>query len=328
MSLAAGSVPLAEVVRNGFVESVHHGCVALVGADGDIIGSAGQPQTVIFPRSALKPLQLAAMLDAGLQECEWTATELAVMASSHSGESMHTSLVRSILHRFDLDDSVLANTPGWPMDQVSRESLIRKGAAAPASIYADCSGKHAAMIITCAINDWPLVGYTSAQHPLQQRIAATVEAFTGDHIEHQGVDGCGAALFSCTVAGLARAYARVMTAPAGSSIGQVRDAMRQHPELVAGTTRDVTALMNELPGLLVKDGAEGVMAAGLPDGRAIALKIADGAARPRANVLTAALRALDVDISDVNSRWIRADVQGGGGIVGYLQETLNIHWEA
>lgn len=328
MSLAAGCVPLVEVIRNGFVESVHHGCVAITRADGALAASEGDAQTVIFPRSTLKPLQLTAMFAAGLGAHHFTDAEIAVMASSHSGESVHTDTVLGLFRTFDLDPALLRNTPGWPMDQATREQLIREGANAPASIYADCSGKHAAMLITSALNGWPLDTYRDPSHPLQRLIATTIADMTGDAVEHIGIDGCGAALFSCTLAGLARAYGRLMSAEAGTSAGRIRDAMRNEPLHVAGTTRDVTALMQQVPGMLLKDGAEGVMAAGLPDGTAVALKIADGAARARTGVLLAALKAMEIDISGVNPRWIRADVRGGGEIVGYFQTTLSVHREA
>ena len=328
MSLAAGCVPLVEVVRNGFVESVHHGCVAITEAGGAVVGAAGNPQTVIFPRSTLKPLQLVAMFDAGLGAHDFTDAEIAVMASSHSGEDLHTQTVMGIFSKFDLDSTLLRNTPGWPMDKATRESLICGGVDAPASVYADCSGKHAAMIITSALNNWPLDTYREPSHPLQQLIAARVSEMTGDRVDHIGVDGCGAALFSSTLAGLARAYSGLMTAADGSSTARIRNAMRNQPLHVAGTTRDVTALMREVPGLLLKDGAEGVLAAGLPDGRAVALKIADGAARARSGVLLAALKWMEIDISGVNPRWIRAYVRGGGEIVGYFQTTLSVHGEA
>ena len=66
--------------------------------------------------------------------------------------------------------------------------------------------------------------------------------------------------------------------------------------MVGGPTRDVTVLMRLVPGLMVKDGAEGVQIAALPDGRAIAVKIADGGGRARAPVTIAALRSLGIDI--------------------------------
>lgn len=65
--------------------------------------------------------------------------------------------------------------------------------------------------------------------------------------------------------------------------------IRQHPDLVAGTRRDVTALMRAVPGLLAKDGFEAVQLAALPDGTAVAVKIADGGDRARPAVLAAAL---------------------------------------
>ena len=65
--------------------------------------------------------------------------------------------------------------------------------------------------------------------------------------------------------------------------------------MVGGPRRDVTRLMQLVPGLLVKDGAEGVQVAALPDGRAVAVKIADGGGRARTPVTIAALRSLGVD---------------------------------
>ncbi len=50
-----------------------------------------------------------------------------------------------------------------------------------------------------------------------------------------------------------------------------------------------------MPGLLAKDGFEGVQLVGLPDGRAVAVKISDGGDRARMPVTVRALEALDVD---------------------------------
>jgi L-asparaginase II len=68
--------------------------------------------------------------------------------------------------------------------------------------------------------------------------------------------------------------------------------MRAHPEYVGGERSEVTGLMRAGPGSLVKDGAEGVYAAALADGRAVAVKVADGGHRAGQAVLVAALRAL------------------------------------
>jgi L-asparaginase II len=70
---------------------------------------------------------------------------------------------------------------------------------------------------------------------------------------------------------------------------------------------------------MAKDGAEGVFAAALPDGRAVALKVADGSNRARPPLMHAALRALGVDVSGVDpAAWI-SPVLGHGRRVGEVR---------
>ncbi|MFD7891685.1 asparaginase, partial [Streptomyces albidoflavus] len=58
----AGPSPvLAEVVRSGFVEGVHRGSVVVLEADGSVAWSLGDPDRPVFPRSANKPMQAAAI---------------------------------------------------------------------------------------------------------------------------------------------------------------------------------------------------------------------------------------------------------------------------
>jgi L-asparaginase II len=70
-----------------------------------------------------------------------------------------------------------------------------------------------------------------------------------------------------------------------------------------------------VPGLIAKDGAEGVYAAALPDGSAVALKIEDGSQRARPPVMVAALRRLGVD-APVLSELATTLLLGGGQPVG------------
>ncbi len=315
---------LAEVVRNGFVESRHFGSVSVVAGDGvDLLG-VGDVSATMFARSALKPLQLVAMLRAGLDQYRWEPELLALMASSHSGQSVHIAGVQRILARVGLVQTDLSNTPALPMDPAARAALRSTGVTEKAAIYADCSGKHAAMLATCVANDWPTGGYLEPAHPLQQAVRAVVAEFTADDVEHVGVDGCGAALFSCTTRGLAFAYARYATADISSWEGQVAAAMRSHPVMVAGHGRDVTSAMQAVPGLLAKDGAEGVLAAAVISAEhgplGIAIKIGDGAARPRAVVLAAVLHRLGV--LDSPADWAESPVLGGGRVVGHIQSAF------
>jgi L-asparaginase II len=184
----------------------------------------------------------------------------------------------------------------------------------------NCSGKHAAMLATCVANGWPVGDYLDPDSPLQTAITAAVEELAGERVQHVAVDGCGAPQHALTLAGLARAFARLTTAAPGTNERRVADAMRAAPELVGGTGRDVTAFMQAVPGLLAKDGAEGVYGVALPDGAALALKIDDGAARARPPVLVEGLRALGVT-SDALDALATVPVLGGGRPVGEVRAT-------
>ena len=153
------------------------------------------------------------------------------------------------------------------------------------------------MAATCVINGWPVRGYLDPGHPLQQLVARTVAELTGEEPERTSTDGCGTPLFALTLRGMARAFGKLAAASGTSAEAAVAGAMRRHPEMVAGEDRDVTALMRLVPGLLAKDGFEGVQLVGLPDGRAVAVKISDGGDRARMPVTVRLLAALDVDTS-------------------------------
>lgn len=305
---------LVEVVRSGFVECVHGGSVVALDEHGGVVLKAGEPDAPHLPRSANKPLQLVGMLRAGL---ELVPPDLAVAASSHSGETAHVRRVRDLLNRNSLPESSLACPPALPLGEEAARAVLAAGGG-PSRAFMNCSGKHTAMVLTCVLNGWPVPGYTEPDHPLQQALRGTVEDLAGEPVGAVAVDGCGAPLFGLTLTGLARAFARLVTAEPGSPEWRVADAMRAHPDLVGGAGRDVTALMAGVPGLLAKDGAEGVYAAALPSGAAVAVKVADGAQRARLPMLVGALRRLGVQ-APVLDELAEVPVLGGGRQVGSVR---------
>ncbi len=305
----ARGAELAWVVRSGTVESVHTGHLLALAADGTDVLALGRPEQQIYARSSLKPLQTVAMLRAG---AELTEEQLALACASHNGEGRHREVVRSILAAAGLTESDLGNTPDWPL--LAEAAAAWRDAGRDAEpIAQNCSGKHAAMLATCVAAGWGTADYLEAEHPLQQHILAVVAELTGEEIQHVAVDGCGAPQPSTTVRGLARAFATIATAAEGTAEHRVASAMRAHPFLVAGTGRDATAAMQTVPGLIAKDGAEGVYAAALEDGRAVALKVSDGASRPRPVLLGAALHALG---EHGRWPWAQVPVLGHGEQVG------------
>ncbi len=251
------------------------------------------------------------MLRAGLR---LPPRHLALACASHSAEPMHLDGVREMLADAGLTEADLRNTPDLPYEPAERDVWVAAGRAAR-PLAQNCSGKHAAMLATCRAAGWDTRTYLDPTHPLQQRIAETIEEVCGEPVAATAVDGCGAPVAAVSLAGLARAFGRLATAGPGTDAALVADAMRAHPELVGGSRRDVTALMRGTTGAVAKDGAEAVYAIGLPDGRAVALKVADGGARARTVVLAAVLRRLGVE-SAAYARLEDAPVLGHGEPVG------------
>ncbi|HEX3089081.1 MAG TPA: asparaginase [Ilumatobacteraceae bacterium] len=296
--------PVAITQRSGCDESVHFGAVVGLSSDGEIAFAVGDPSASIYPRSSNKPMQATAMVRAGLQ---LPPELLALVCASHDGTPAHLDAARRILATTGLDEWSLANTADLPLDTESARNVLRAGGG-PTSLQMNCSGKHSGMLATSSINGWPVdASYLSPDHPVQQHITATIDELVGEPHSHIGVDGCGSPAHVISLLGLARGFRSIATGAAGPSGDDVYLAMTTHPEMVGGTGRDVTHFMHGIPGLMAKDGADGVFAAALPDGRAVAIKIADGANRARPAVMVAALQALDVDTSAVESivtQWI------------------------
>jgi L-asparaginase II len=223
-----------------------------------------------------------------------------------------------------LDETALRNTKDLPLDDDAARDVVRSGGGAT-SLQMNCSGKHAGMLATCVACGWATdESYLHRDHELQKLITAMMPEMIGEEVANIVVDGCGAPAHSMTLSGLARGFRAVAMAKAGSPARVVGDAMRAYPQMVGGPTRDVSLLMAGISGLVAKDGAEGVYAAGLPDGRAIALKIADGANRARPPVMRAALLALGVDVSGVDERAFSSPIFGHGKIVGEVRVVDNL----
>ncbi|NEC04978.1 asparaginase [Streptomyces sp. SID7909] len=311
---APGLPVLAEVVRSGFTEGHHRGSLVVLAADGSVELSLGDPMAPVFPRSSSKPMQAAAVLRAGL---DLTGERLALAAASHSGEDFHLDLVRKMLTEHGLSPEDLQTPPDLPLDAVEAETYLAAGRVRE-RITMNCSGKHAAMLAVCARNGWDMDGYLDPAHPLQQLVHQVVEEAAGEEVAAVGTDGCGAPLMAISLVGLARAFRGFVTAEPGTAERRVADAMRAHPEYVAGTRRPDTWLMREVPGTLSKMGAEAVQAVALADGRALAFKIDDGSIRALGPVLARALGLLGID-APVVGRIGRAPLLGGGVEVGEIR---------
>ena len=304
--MRAGEV-LLEVVRNEMVESIHNGHLLILDSSGNDLLKLGDVDELIYPRSAVKSLQASAMLRAGLKV---SGPQLALACASHAGSQAHLDVALSILRSAGVDENALRNTPDKPLDPKERAAW---GDKAPTSLAANCSGKHSAMVATCVANGWDLESYKKPDHPLQRAIAAEFEKLSGEKITKGGVDGCGAALFAISLRALANAV-RNLTLSNEPIHQEVVNACRNNPVMVSGIGRLPTLLMQKVPGLFVKDGAEGVMIMSTPKGEVIVWKMSDGSQRGNSPLSIATLSHLGISV-DLE----RENVMGDGQVVGEIR---------
>jgi L-asparaginase II len=294
---------LVRQTRNGIVESVHRGDVVEVDATGRIVRLLGDPDRVVTLRSCVKPFGLLALIEAGgIEAFELTTPEIAIMASSHSGEDIHVRTLQGIYRRAGISQTVLAcGSEGMPLDVLTAARLARDGEKA-GPIRHMCSGQHSALILLCRLNGWPFEDYWLEDHPVQVAYRAAVAAAFGTRPDRlrMAIDGCGIPTYAFALHEVARAYALLADPDAvpasdprralSSSLRTIRDSMLAHPEMVGGNRdRLDTAVMQAVPGgIISKGGMEALRGlAILPgnpsgDGRrpggatGMALKIEDG----------------------------------------------------
>jgi L-asparaginase II len=301
---------LAEYIRDGVVESEHRGFLAALNSDGSIFKSLGDVETKIFPRSTIKCAQASAMVRSGF---DLEPRLLALAQSSHSGGQMHMDGAREILASVGLNESALQCALDRPLGDAERRAW---GEKPPTQIAMNCSGKHSAMLATSVKNGWPIENYLEASHPLQLAIRSELEELAGEKISLTSTDGCGAPLFLLSLIGLARAV-REITISTDPVHQRVMSAARAFPEMVGGIGRHNTEMMQQVPGLFMKDGAEAVNVCSLIDGRTFVFKVSDGSLRAFRTIVHACLKEFGIDTALTPEK-----VMGGTRVIGTIRATI------
>jgi L-asparaginase II len=273
-----------EITRGDMVESRHRVSISAIDAAGAVVFEAGDTEALIYPRSAIKPLQALVLLESGAADAFGLgAAEIALAAASHSGEPRHVAVVRDWLTRLGLSDADL---------ECGVHAVA--GVATPTALHNNCSGKHAGFLTVARHLGIPTKGYIAPDHPVQRKVMARVAEMAGAALERapRGIDGCGIPVFGIRLADLARALMRFATEPASA---RIRAAMAAEPFMVAGSKRFTTRVIEASRGaVLIKEGAEGVYAGAIPTrGIGIAVKAEDGATRAAAAATGHVLRRLN-----------------------------------
>ncbi|WP_174803842.1 asparaginase [Martelella limonii] len=294
---------LVEVTRGNVVESRHRGMIAVVDGSGRVAYQAGDIDNVVFPRSACKAIQALPFVESGAADAfGFGDREIALSASSHSGEDAHAALAGEMLARAGRSVDDLECGAHWSFQQ---PVLIHQARTRdmPDALCNNCSGKHSGFICACVHQGIDTRGYSGYDHPLQAEIRAVMEDVTGSAVGSDlcGTDGCNIPTYALPLKALARGFARLWT---GEGLSQSRanaarrilSACMAEPYYVAGSNRACTELMSLAPGrIFAKTGAEGVFCAVLPEkGLGIALKCDDGTTRA-AEAMVASVLARFID---------------------------------
>jgi L-asparaginase II len=299
--------PLAAITRGALVESVHRGRLVVCDPDGNVLEAVGDPEAYIYARSSAKPFQGLPLVHSGAADAfGLTNRELAVVCASHNAEEPHLVAVRSILEKAGLTEDDLQSGAHPPLYEPEADKLIRSGEV-PRPIHSNCSGKHAGMLAVCVHEGYETATYRDPAHPLQRRILGLIAEVCGLREDEALVasDNCGVPAFALPLRSFATGLARLATGnalPDELALAALRigEAMREHPFMVAGSGRFDTDLM-ESTDLLVKGGAEAVLAVGSQDGWGMALKVSDGAVRAVRPAALAALGGMGVEVPEVVS---------------------------
>jgi L-asparaginase II len=315
----AQTIPVAAIVRDGKDESVHHGVVAVVDAEGQELFRAGDPSVLVYPRSTLKPLQTLAVLKTGVELSE---LEIALATSSHSGSEEHRDAVLAFLQHHQLSQSLLQCPADWPLDLAARAALVAAGGE-QSVVAMNCSGKHSAFLAACQHAGWDLASYLESHHPLQRSIVNVIENYCGELIEISSVDGCGAPLHAVSVLGLAKGLARLVSDD-NPLCQRIVKAVGANPWAISGRGLPNTEVIETVGGI-AKIGAEGLVVIALPSGICVAVKILDGSMRATTPVALWALGtvgALEGEVVEQLSQKFSEKVYGGQSVLGRLKVTL------
>lgn len=331
---------LAKVIRGETVESAHRGHLIVIDGDGNTVASIGDPKTVTFFRSAAKPFQAIPCITSGAaDEYHFSEEEIALACASHSGESRHVRIAGLMLERIGLNEAHLHCGSHLPFFEKEAERMLRAGEYAT-QLHNNCSGKHAAMLAFAKHTEADINTYELSENPVQQAILEAVAQFAEFPLAKikTAVDGCCAPNFALPLYAMAQSFMNLMRPEkfdqkTQDAAARIVSAMVNHPELIGGSERLDTMLMQAAEGKIIsKVGADGVWLCGVlpseqyPTGLAIALKIEDGDdKRGRPVVAVEVLRKLGIlsaeDLAEVSPMPIK---NRRGDFVGHVVPSLSV----
>ena len=327
---------LVNALRGEIIENRHRGAIAVCDPKGRVVHAWGDIEALVFPRSAIKPLQALPLVESGAADhFQLGDAEIALACSSHNAEPEHTDAVQNWLTGIGLEEDALECGAHAPLHVKTAESLLINGIE-PGKIHNNCSGKHTGMLATSRFMEEETRGYIEREHPAQQRWFDVLGEMSD--VEMRALpwnyDGCGIPVIAMPLKAIATAFARIavpdhLPATRGEAVDRISGAIASNPFMIAGTGRLCTEIMT-LTGrrVLVKTGADGVYTAMLQDqGLGVALKIDDGtgaAAEVAILALLQHLQALHPDDQAQLEQRCRVPIRNTRGILTGYRESAGL----
>jgi L-asparaginase II len=324
------------VYRGGVIENRHNISIAIVNSENKLIASSGNPELQAHLRSSAKPFQVQALFQSGAAEkFAFTDKEIALACASHSGTPEHTSVAQGMLAKLGLDVFALACGVHMPVDKVERVRLERSSEK-PTALHNNCSGKHSGMLAVAKMLNAPTEGYEKSDHPVQQLNFQIMRELSGVQDIPFGIDGCSVPVFILPLDKAAWMFAQLAN-PASApekyrdGLEQAFNAMKTHPDMVAGEGEIDTVLMQQIPGLVCKQGADGYYGISLRETKygplGVTLKVEDGSTAAREPAVIRTLELLGVLSEDNTLPWKRPVIRNHRKIeTGYLEADINLIW--
>jgi len=317
---------MVEVTRNGAVESVHQGTAVLINSSGEILKEWGNSEILIYPRSALKPIQSLNLYKEGVAEALNLSDELiALTTASHHAENFHQEMISDWLKKMNLNENHLSCGPAWPLNEKYQLEAYSKYKT-KRKIFHNCSGKHCGHLAVCQYKNLPIKNYQNKKHPIQKDLIQLIEDLSKYKIKNVGVDGCTLPnplmplkKFAFAAAQLAD-YKKLND---HSTIAKrIFDSCIKFPEIVGGS-KSINSILTKLSKgkAFFKNGAEGVFVAIIPEKKsALAVKIIDGARRAAEVAIAGLISELKIINNDKIKKIKKSPVKNSANqIIGIMK---------
>jgi L-asparaginase II len=322
--------------RGSTIENRHHISIAIVNSENKLIASSGNPELLAHLRSSAKPFQAQALFQSGAaKKFGFSDKEIALACASHGGSAEHVAVAKGILEKLGLDVFDLACGVHMPGDKVERVRLEKSGEK-PTALHNNCSGKHAGMLAVALTLNAPTEGYEKPDHPVQQLNFQIMRDLSGVQDIPYGVDGCSVPVFVLPLDKAAWMFAQ-LAHPQNArekyrdSLEKTFQAMKAYPEMVANEGEIDTVLMQQVPGLVCKQGADGYYGISLRETKhgplGVVLKVEDGSTAAREPAVIRVLELLGVLSGDNTLPWKRPIIRNHRKIeTGYLEAEVHLTW--